>query len=205
MIDTSLRRPRFRPLLFAALVAGTVGMLSGCAPEPGPVGPTGGPSATSTPSGTLPPSEQPDLGEPGPECDEILTADDIYSYNSNMSAVAAPAPTEGSLAAEAASLEGTVCRWSNDTSNLGIDVAVAVPGDAALADLEASAEADATFAGEISSPPEVQAYFDVEGSVGTAQVFAAGRWIVLSSPMFIEAADAEPLITAILANLGDAS
>lgn len=205
MIATSLRRPRVRPLLFAALVAGTVGMLSGCAPEPGPVGPTDGPSATSTPSGTLPPSEQPDLGEPGPECGDILSAEDVYAYNPNMSAVAAPTPSEGSLAAEAASLEGTVCRWSNDTSNVAIDVAVAIPGETEFTDLEDAAEADATPADAFGNTPEVQGYFDVEGSVGTAQVFAAGRWIVLSSPMFVEAADVEPLVTSILANLGDAS
>jgi hypothetical protein len=205
MFATSAPRNRLRALLLAALVASGAGVLSGCAPEPGLAGPTDGPSATTTPSGTLPPTEQPDLGEPGPECGEVLTAEDVYAFNPNMSAVAAPAPVEGSLAAEAASLDGTVCRWSNNTSNVSVDVAVAVPGESDLADRRSAAESGATRVHAFGDAPVEEGYFDVEGSVGTAQVFENGRWIVLSSPMFGEAADVEPLVTAILANLGAAS
>lgn len=204
MTSTALPQ-RVRPVLLAVFVAGAIGMLSGCVTSPAPVGPSDGPSATSTPSGTLPPSQQPDLGEPGPDCADVLTADDIYAYNPNMSAVAAPAPAEGTAAAEAAALDGSLCRWSNATSNLAIDVAVAVPGDDEFAALQASAESDATPVDAFGAAPDVRGYFDVDGSIGTAQVFAAGRWIVISSPMFLEATDAEPLVTAVLANLGDGS
>lgn len=212
---TASALPRVRTVLFTALVVGSLGLLSGCAPEPGPTSsatpsPSASATATSTPTeGTptegAPPSEQPDLGEAAPECGEILSADDMYAYNPNVSAVAAPTPASGTLAAEALSLDGTLCRWSNDSSNAAIDVAVAVPGSSELDDLEAAASSDATPADSLSDAPSVTGYFDVEGDVGTAQVFANGRWIVLSSPMFGEAADVEPLATAIIANLGAAS
>jgi hypothetical protein len=204
MTLTASPRSRVRSALLVAVVAGTVGLLSGCAPEPGPVGPTDGASPAPTPSGSLPPSEQPDLGEPGPECGDVLSPEDVYAYNPNMSAVAAPAPSEGTLAAEAAALDGAVCRWSNDTSNIAIDVAVAVPGETALAEVEAAAESDSEPADAFGNPPEVRGFFEEEDGVGTAQVFADGRWIVLSSPMFTEQADVEPLVAAILENLAGA-
>jgi hypothetical protein len=204
MTLTASPRLRVRSALLVAVVAGTVGLLSGCAPEPGPVGPTDGASPAPTPSGSLPPTDQPDLGEPGPECGDVLSPEDVYAYNPNMSAVAAPTPAADSLAAQASELDGAVCRWSNDTSNIAIDVAVAVPGEDTLADLETAAESDSESAEAFSNPPEVRGFFEEEGGVGTAQVFADGRWIVLSSPMFVEQADVEPLVTAILENLADA-
>lgn len=208
---TASALPRVRTVLFTALVVGSLGLLSGCAPEPGPTGPTDGasaPTSTSNPDGTEQPSgdasefpELPDLGEAGPECGDVLSDDDIYAYNPIFSAVASPTPAAGSLLERAADLDGTTCRWVNNSSGEALDIAVAVPGETELAELQDEAESSATPAPSLSDPPAVEAYFDRVGDVGTGQVFADGRWIVLSDPAFLEAGDLEELVSTVLANV----
>ncbi|RUR01174.1 hypothetical protein [Labedella endophytica] len=213
---TASALPRVRTVLFTALVVGSLGLLSGCAPEPGPTSPTDSPSATASPSITAPggteqpsgeptePAELPDLGEAGPECGDVLSDDDIYAYNPNFSAVASPTPASDSLLERAASLDGTTCRWVNNSSGEALDIAVAVPGETELAELRDEAESSATPAPALSDPPAVEAYFDRVGDVGTGQVFADGRWIVLSDAAFLEAGDLEELVATVLANVSAA-
>jgi hypothetical protein len=201
----SLRSTAARVLATAAIVAGAALVLSGCAPEPGPT-PSGGPSSTpsssvpgaETPDPTATVPEQPDLGEAAPECAEVLSADDVYAYNPNYSAVAAPTPSAGSPLTEAAELGGRVCRWSNDTNASPIDAAVTIPASSDLDRVKEEAAASSTPAESLGGD---EAYFDVVDGVGVAQVFAGDHWIVVSSPFFGDTSDAAELVTPILANL----
>jgi hypothetical protein len=202
-----LRSPRVdvRIATAAAFLAGGALLLSGCAPEPGPT-PSGGPSAS--PSSSAPGAEspdptatvpaQPDLGEAAPECADILSADDVYAYNPNYSAVSAPTPSAGSSLANAAELGGRLCRWSNDTNAAPIDVAVTIPGSEDFDRVEADASSSGTPAPDLGGD---SAFFDVVDGAGVAQVFAGDHWIVVSSPFFGEASDAGEIIAPILANL----
>jgi hypothetical protein len=202
-----LRSPRVDVRITTAAVILSAGalLLSGCAPEPGPT-PSGGPSASLSPSApgaespdptaTVP--EQPDLGEAAPECTEVLSADDVYAYNPNYSAVAAPTPAAGSTLAEAADLGGRLCRWSNDTNSAPVDVAVTIPGSEDFDRVEEEASSSGTPAPDLGGDA---AFFDVVDGAGVAQVFAGDHWIVVSSPFFGEASDAGEIVGPILANL----
>lgn len=200
----SLRSPRVDLRVLAAAVLLTAGplLLTGCTPEtPAPNGPSGSASATPgsgspTPTETLP--EQPDLGEAAPECAEVLSADDVYAFNPNYSAVAAPTPAAGSPFAEAADLGGRVCRWSNDTNASPVDAAVTIPGSTDLERVKEDAASSSTPATGLGGD---EAYFDVVDGAGVAQVFAGDHWVVVSSPFFGDASDARELVAPILANL----
>ncbi|RWZ46593.1 hypothetical protein ELQ90_14215 [Labedella phragmitis] len=201
-----LRSPRVevRITAAAAMLAGGALLLSACTPEPGPT-PSGGasPSPSSSgpgaespdPTATLP--EQPDLGEAAPECTDVLSADDVYAYNPNYSAVAAPTPAAGSALAEAADLGGRLCRWSNDTNSAPVDIAVTIPGSENLDRVEEDASSSTPAPGLGGDA----AFFDVVDGAGVAQVFAGDHWIVVSSPFFGEATDAGEIVAPILANL----
>lgn len=203
----SSARVAARTAAAVALLAGATLIVSGCAPEPGPTpsaSASGGPSSSASPSGTSVPTpsesvpEQPDLGEAAPECADVLSADDVYAYNPNYSAVAAPTPSAGSPLAEAAELGGRVCRWSNDTNAFPIDAAVTIPGSSDLDRVKEEAAAASTPATGLGGDA---AYFDVIDGAGVAQVFAGDHWIVVSSPFFGDASDAAELVAPILANL----
>ncbi|TQL48528.1 hypothetical protein FB562_1622 [Homoserinimonas aerilata] len=191
-----------------ALALASVMFFTGCAPEdtqPGPsTSATPGSSATPGPSGsaapdddTTEPSSSAKPGEPatpvGISCDALISADDIYNYNPNYSLVNGFSPAANSAASKAVAAKGVACGYVNQTSGTTIVVAVATPGADALAAIEK----------ELSSATPVSG-FGVKGwfSGGTVQIISGTHWLSVSSPEFVEAADARGLVEPALKHLG---
>lgn len=149
-------------------------------------------SATATPDAPV------DSGAPVDRaCDELISLQTIYDYNSNfVLETEVDAPT-GSLAAEVAAANGAFCRWVNQSSGETIDLGVVNPGPDGLAaraaELASSSVPAPNFAGE--------GYFVVTDGAGVAAAISAPYWVVLVSPVFLEAGDAEPLMLSVLSAL----
>ena len=189
---------RVAPSFVAVAIALVV--LAGCTPT-GQAGPTSGPTtdptetATPTPEPTDPTSGTPiDLG-----CDQLVSADTLYIYNPNFSAIDDFAPQAGSPAASALSHNGVACRWQNETNGQNIDVLVAQLDDDALTALKNAAFADSQMVPTYGD----EAYFTVgDDNVGVAQVFQGPYWIVAASPVFFEPGDATEIVQSVIAALG---
>jgi hypothetical protein len=181
----------------AALAAVALALLAGCTPENG---------ATPEPSGTTPVTQTP---SPGPTiepvgtpvdatCDQLVSADTLYIYNPNFGAIDDFTPEDGSAAASAVAYQGVACRWENLTSGERIDVSVAHLDDDSLTALKNAAFEDS----EMVPTYGEEAYFSVEGGIGTAQVFVGPYWVVAESPVFFEPGDATEIVDSVLAALG---
>jgi hypothetical protein len=194
-------RIRIRPLLATVVLGVSLAVLTACTTDGGTVDSPDAPTATTTPTESLPPSEQPDFGAPAPDCEEILTADDAYTISPNLGAVAAPTPREGSVEASMVALEGTTCRWTNATSGIPLDVTVAVPSSEAFERLATETQSTATSTDAFGDAPDVRGFFDLKGDEGIVQVFTSDHWIVLRSPMFGEPEDAVPVVEAVVENV----
>lgn len=208
--SSALRRSALIALAAASLT------LTACAP---PVGPDGSPSpsaSTSTPSDsesappdehredpgqpTAPPTSttRPDAGEDvGLACDDVITLQQMYDFNPNVSALGQYTPEAGSLGDTVVSYNGLTCRWSNNTSGRTIDVAIAKLDPETLADLSA----DASKSAEPVSVYGDEGYFGQSSGVGTAQIFTGSYWVVLSSKDFTTARGAEQLAGYVVGNL----
>ena len=202
--------PARLPFLLAVPVA--VLLLAGCvpttdAPTPGPSS-SGSPSASSSPS----PSASPSAGEsstPAPNdgatsepvtigCNDLISPDEMYSFNSQFLLLDSFTPSSGSLAAQARGDDGIACRWVNATSGETIDISVAHLLGPALADRKTQAAANA----ESVSVYDAEGYFALDGDVGAAQAFAGPYWIAAVSVAFFEARDATALIDYAVKNVG---
>lgn len=189
------------PLAVLAIAAGLA--LAGCVPEPAPSGsptvpvPTGPATSDPTPKPPAPePTETPQPAEPvSIPCETLATPEAVYAFNPNFGGIGPWTPDAGTPAAEAVSLGGTACRWVNQTSGAPLDVSVAHPGTARLAELraEAAAGSPAGFGDESFSA--------TVGGSGRVTTFQDGFWIVVSSPYIGQASDAEPIVTSALAAL----
>lgn len=209
--SSALRRSALIALAAASLT------LTACAP---PVGPDDSPSPSapshseSTPSESAPPDEhredpgeatapptsttRPDAGEDvGLACDDVITLQQMYDFNPNVSALGQFTPEAGSLADTVVSYNGLTCRWSNNTSGRTIDVAIAKLDPETLADLSA----DAAKSADSVSVYGDEGYFGQSSGVGTAQIFTGSYWIVLSSKDFTTARGAEQLAGFVVGNL----
>jgi hypothetical protein len=191
-----------RPLVAAALLGALV--LTGCTPAasappsstPEPVpSDSAAPVETPTPTPTAVTSEPIDIG-----CDAVITLDDMYAFNPNISSVADPVPTAGSKASEIAAMDGLVCQWSNNSSNTTIDVAVAKLSEDQLTDLMNLAVTESVQVPTYGAPP-VEGYFTVVENQGEAQVFSGSYWVTLRSADFFEPGDAEQLAKAAVSHL----
>jgi hypothetical protein len=183
------------PVAIAALA---IALLSGCTPEGEPTEP--GPSTSGTPTvePSVEPTDQP-IGVPvGATCDELVSADTLYVYNPNFGAIDDFTPEDGSAAASALTYQGVACRWQNQTSGDTIDVSVAQLDEDTLTALKNAAFEDS----EMIPTYGEEAYFIVDGGIGTAQVFQGPFWIVAESVAFFEPGDATELIESVLAALG---
>jgi hypothetical protein len=172
----------------ALVVAST---LTGCVPQ---AEPTGAPTASGTPTSvpTASPSSTPaPTAEPGATpvdltCEQVLSAQQLFDYNSIYSAVD-EAPDAGTLAAEAVALGGVACRWVNTSSGSPIDISVAQPAPAQWDALQGTA-GDATGYGFFAG--------------GVAQAFPGAYWVTVGSPDFTVADDPAPLVETVVGNLG---
>lgn len=188
------------PSALAAMTVGAVALalLTGCVPSSDDE-PTAAPteSSTSAPEPTSTPTSAP-VGTPiDVSCDDLVSADTLYVYNPNFSSAGDFTPDAGSAAADAVSYQGVACRWVNATSGETIDLSVARLDTSTLTDLKndafATSEAVPTYGDE--------AYFSLDGDVGTATVFQGDYWLVATSVYFFEPGDAVEIVDAALAAL----
>lgn len=178
-----------RRLLIPTLLAATL-VLAGCGqtaagPTPTPTAAT--PSSTPTPAATPAETSAPEPGATPIDlgCEQVLTPQQMYDYNSIYSAVSFT-PDAGTTAAAAVAMQGVACRWVNTSSGATIDVSVAQPAPSQLADLPSRADDPAPYG-----------FF----AGGVAQAFPGAYWVTVASGDFIAAEDAAPLVGAVVGNL----
>jgi hypothetical protein len=133
-------------------------------------------------------------------CDALITPDDAYAFNPNVSFAEESAPKEGSKGSEIAAMGGLTCQWVNNSSNSAIDVAVAKLSEDQLTELKNLALAESTMVPTYAEPP-VEGFFTVVENEGEAQVFTGSYWVTLRSVDFFEPGDAEQLAEAAIAHL----
>jgi len=134
-------------------------------------------------------------------CDQLLTPEQLYSYNPNVGADPEYEPKADSLVAKVAGRKGTACGWLNQTSNETIEFAIARPAASELTDMKDAAISTSQAVPTYGVPPQVEGYFQPGGRAGVVQVFSKGYWIVGSSPTFLEPGDPAELVADILGNL----
>ena len=205
MASSSLRSRTSRPLAIGAVLIGAF-LFSGCAPTDAPAAsssPTPKPSQSSTPSGTPTPEPTSDTivsQKVDTTCDALLTPDDMYAFNPNVSLVEDGKPAADSKAGQIAGMNGLTCQWVNNSSNETIDVGVAKLTEDELTALKNLAVTESQQVPTYGAPP-VEGYFIVIGSQGEAQVFSGSYWVTMRSVAFFEPGDAEQLAEAAIAHL----
>jgi hypothetical protein len=176
---------RVKPTVMLPIGAVLLLALAGCVPQsvdpsgtPTPStssAPTGTPTATATPSGTPDPAAEPiTFG-----CDEFVTPQEMYDYNSIFAEVGT-APS-GALAAQALASGGIACVWMNTSSGATIEFSVATPSPQTLESLRGSAGTPAS---------SFDGFFDGH----SAQVFDGDYWVTVTSDELLSDQDAAPLV-----------
>ena len=189
------------------LVLGAAGLLAaaaltGCTSSPvGAVvtpGPSTSASATATSEPT--PTETVPVVTSTPvavTCDDLISAQELYDINPNFGTLPSYAPEAGSDAAKAVADQGIACAWSNQTSNEVIEISVAH-----LSSDEITAMKNALIASSNPVPTYgTEAYFQMDGQVGDAQIFKDDYWIVARSVTFFEPGDAGKYVDDVLGAL----
>ena len=212
-----IRGTRARMGLALAGTVLAVMALAACAPE------TGTPTSTPKASSTAGPSEEPSPGStpgstpaesatptPTPkaagtpvalECDQVLTPDDVYLFNPNFGTAPGYKPSNDSAAETAVSYEGLACGWSNQTSGELIEVSVTQPNDVLMTRLKDAAIENSNPVPTYGTPPAVEGFFTIAAGPGEAQVFTPKYWVTVTSPVFIEPGDAQPLVSTVVSHL----
>lgn len=208
LVATRAARARSRSVLTVgslALIA-AIG-LSGCAAE---ASPSPEPSASASTKPTDAPSTEPTVEptatiEPGTPitlgCEELLTPQDIYDFNPNVSTDPGFAPAEGSLAAAAVADNGIACGYLHQTSGELMTFAVSQPSPEQLTLALNAAATSSQPVPTYGAPPAVTGFFRVVGGAGEVQVFTPTYWLTASSTMFFEPGDADTLVRAALSHL----
>lgn len=191
--------PRALRFALPALVALA---LVGCVDQPSPE-PEETTSASPTPTVTnVPvPTETPDAEEERPvdaECADLVDADTVYQFNPNFVLLDQWSPPPGSAAEAALDRAGVACRWINQTSGETIDLSVADLPEDQIRQLKNAAFAESQMVPTYGE----EAYFEVDGGVGTAIVFEGSYWLVVTSPAFFEPGEPTPFVNSALAALG---
>lgn len=189
----------------AILSLGGVLLLSGCSflqPTTNPTSsaPTSEVTESSTPTADPIPTSTDAASTPLTiDCATLVSDQVIYDWGSgNWGLDPAFKPPAGSSAAAIVSYGGTACGWVNLTSNEELYVAAAyVTGDQ-----QATIEGSLKSSGDAVSTFGAPGYFGVSGGTGQADAFANGVWISARSTSFLEAGDAQPIMTAAVAAAG---
>lgn len=190
-------RPAGR-LTAAVLAAATAVTLAGCVDEavtPRLPTATTSPAPTATAAPAVSPSAAP---EPLTiSCGELVDPDTVYAFDPNFALLDHWDPAPGSPAAQALDAGGVVCRWVRESGGSTIELSVARLDDEAI-----TAQKNAAFASSQMVPTYgEEAYFQVEGDVGTAIVFQGPYWLVIASEAFAEPGEATPFVESALAAL----
>ncbi len=199
-------RGRSRSLLTVCSVAAlTVLAFTACAADPAPEAtPTSTASAqpTDAPESTPTASAAPSI-EPGTpialSCPELLTPDDLYSFNPNVGTDDALTPEPGSLAAAAVADNGIACGYLHQTSNETMMFALSQPSPEQLTLALNAAATSSSAVPTYGAPPAVTGFFNAEKD--EVQVFTPTYWLVATSTMFYEPGDADILVQAALSHL----
>lgn len=181
---------------FAA--AATLLALTGCVDAPSqPVLPSL--SATATPTTTADPSSEPTAAPIALDvaCAELVDPDTMYAFDPNYALLGAADPEPGSPGAYAIDAGGVACRWVRESGGGAIDLSVAAFTEAQIEDLKSEAFAESQMVPTYGE----EAYFEVEGGVGTAIVFQGEYRLVISSEAFFEPGEPTALVEAALSAL----
>lgn len=194
-----------RVLTALALAGLVVGAVSACAAEPAPK-PTKSSTASAAPSETPDPSATPTAAPVGTpvtiDCDTLIAPQAMYDFNSNFGLSESYKPAAGTEAADIIALDGLACAWINQTSGEVVEVAVANLPAAKLTELKNGFVMNSNSVPTYGDPTRVEGYFQVVGTVGQAEAFAGSYWISAASDAFYEPGDAQPVVAAALAGLG---
>jgi hypothetical protein len=187
-----------RRALASLVAAATLFALAACVEAPDP---RDGPSPSVTPSETA--TAEPDptaTSAPQPldvACEDLVDADTIYAFDPNYALIGAFDPEPGSPAADDVAVGGVACQWVRESGSGTIDLSVAAYSEAQLDELKNQAFASSTMVPTYGE----EAYFEVEGGVGTAIVFQGRYRLVVSSESFFEPGEPTGIIESALAAL----
>ncbi len=178
-------------------VAATLLTLAACveAPEQ-PVLPSQSP--TPTPTTTDPgsePTEQPEALDVA--CADLVDPDVIYAFDPNYALLGAWEPEPGSAAADAVDAGGVACQWVRESGGGTINLSVAAFTEPQLEELKNEAFAESEMVPTYGD----EAYFEVEGGLGTAIVFQGQYRLVISSEAFFEPGEPTAIIESALSAL----
>jgi hypothetical protein len=204
-----LSAPRFVTVL---VLASVVGMgVSACGTNE-TAKPGASATATQKPGETSAPSAEPTT-EPTPEpeptsapiavdCNGLLSPDVMYAYNPNFSLETNFTPAADSEIEAIAELGGLACGWVNQTSGQVIQLGVASLDEKPLTELKNDFIMNSQPVPTFGDPRVVEGYFTMAGSTGQAEAFSGPFWVSANSELLSEPGDAEPIMTAALAALG---
>ncbi len=130
-------------------------------------------------------------------CTRVMTANQVYAYNSNYVADSGYVPATGSLASTIVSNQGTLCGWINETSSTTFGVAIGEPSPSEFAAEKKLAATQGSAVPGYSGT----AYFASTAGVGVAQAFTGKYWVVISSGDFGVPGDVVPVLAPVLKNL----
>ena len=196
-----------RALARVAIVT-TIAALAACAPIESGTAPSGAPGATPAPASSTPPpaplGEAQSSGEPSAltgrsipldiACDALVDGATIYDLNPNFGAD--PAPRPSALAAQVVDNDGVSCGWINQTSGTPLTASVAAFDAAGW---QATRDAAAARGGSaVGSGLGGEGVFRAEQSVGVIELFRSPYWILVESPVFASAEEAELVIDAMV-------
>lgn len=108
----------------------------------------------------------------------------MYEFDPNFGLLANYSPPAGSFGSTAVANSGIACGWVQQTSGEMIEIAVARPAEAVLAELKAAAGGDGSFSSA--------------GGAGTVQRFTGPYWVSATSTYFFKAGDAQLLVDSAL-------
>jgi len=192
--STVLRARRAAAVLLAVCVVTT---LAACVDEAHT--PTLTPSATPSDTTEPQPSDSPTVAGDVLDisCADLVDPDAVYAFNPNLALLDDWTPDAGTAAADAVDAGGVACRWVFESGGGTMDLSVARLSEDDILQLKNEAFASSQMVPTYGD----EAYFEVEGNVGTAIVFQGRFWMVVTSEAFAEPGEPTDIIDSALAAL----
>ena len=136
------------------------------------------------------------------DCNTLITPQAMYDYNPNFGLSESYKPEAGTAAADIVDVEGIACAWINQTSGEVVEVAVANLPAEKLTELKNGFVTTSNSVPTYGDPTKIEGYFEVVDGLGQAEAFAGPYWISATSASFYEPGDAQPVVAASIAGLG---
>jgi hypothetical protein len=179
-------------------VAATLLTLAACVEAPDqPERPDSSATPTDTPTTTPAPTTSDAPNALDIACADLVDPDTMYAFDPNYALLGAFDPDSGSLAADDVAAGGVACQWVRESGGGTIDLSVAAYSDEQLDGLKNEAFAESQMVPTYGE----EAYFEVDGGVGTAIVFQGRYRLVVASEAFFEPGEPTGIIEAALAAL----